>query len=250
MRSFACICVLTTHAPIPGGSNGLNFIGFFNYYATCGASILFFMISGALILYKPKPAIPFIKRRLSRIVCPMFFWTIISLLVAVIHGEMSLGEMAVKIAKIPLAPQESTYWFIYAIFGIYLFTPIVASWLNKAGRRELEFYLCVWAITLLLPYIAPHSHACDGIIDFAHGPLYYFYGFLWFAVMGYYLRKYVNLHTLKRWHAGIAVLVLALPVGLYLSPMGHDIIHDRMTLHAAFTCCVYFVILKHAHYSE
>ena len=49
VRSFACLCVITTHAPIPNGSDGQSFISPFNYYAMGGASILFFMISGFVI---------------------------------------------------------------------------------------------------------------------------------------------------------------------------------------------------------
>ena len=62
VRSFACLCVITTHAPIPGCSGGgTPLIAVSNYFAVAGASILFFMISGSLVLYKEKPVIPFLK---------------------------------------------------------------------------------------------------------------------------------------------------------------------------------------------
>ena len=52
VRSFACICVLMTHSPIPSTVEGRTFIPIYNFVAVGGASILFFMISGALVLYR------------------------------------------------------------------------------------------------------------------------------------------------------------------------------------------------------
>lgn len=87
VRSFACLCVITTHAPIPNGSNGQVFISPFNYYAMGGASVLFFMISGALILYKEKDTFPFLKKRVTRIAFPMIIWSIICLLISFFYGR-------------------------------------------------------------------------------------------------------------------------------------------------------------------
>lgn len=42
VRSFACLCVITTHAPIPNSGGGASLIAATNYYSVAGASILFF----------------------------------------------------------------------------------------------------------------------------------------------------------------------------------------------------------------
>ena len=42
IRSFACLCVITTHAPIPNTTGGgETFVSAFNYFSVAGASILF-----------------------------------------------------------------------------------------------------------------------------------------------------------------------------------------------------------------
>lgn len=246
IRSFACLCVITTHAPMPGFKNGLAWIAVFNFFSVAGASILFFMISGALVLFKPKPVVPFLKKRLSRIVFPMVFWTIVSLLVEVLSDGMTWSEFWHSILMIPISPQVGTYWFIYVIFGIYLLTPILATWLERCNKKDLQLYLCLWGVTLLIPYYAP----LKAIMFFSHGYLYYFYGFLWFAVMGYYIRRYVNISKYKTGHIALFIFLVILPAILYCTPLPHEVIHDRMALHVVALCVCYFVILKHINYSD
>ena len=250
IRSFACLCVITTHAPIPGGTNGLYMITPFNYFAVAGASILFFMISGALVLYKPKPVTPFLKKRLSRIVFPMVFWTIISLLIMVQAHEIGWSQFWHRVCMIPFGPQEGTYWFIYVIFGIYLLTPIFATWLEKCSQNDLKFYLSVWGVTLLLPYLGLLNKEFEVLVEFRQGYLYDFYGFMWFAVMGYYVRRYVNIKKYNNWHYVLFAFLVILPALLYLTPIPHSVIQDRLSLNLVALCVCYFVVLKHFNLSE
>ena len=153
VRSFACLCVITTHAPMPNGSDGQSFIPIFNYFSVAGASILFFMISGALVLYKEKDVFPFLKKRISRIALPMFIWSVVCLSIDYLTGEMGGVDFFRRVCLIPFYPQVGTYWFIYVIFGIYLVTPILAMWLNRSNETHILFYIGLWAITLFLPYL-------------------------------------------------------------------------------------------------
>ena len=246
IRSFACLCVITTHAPMPGLGEGYQIKAVYNYFSIAGASILFFMISGALVLYKPKPVIPFLKKRLSRIVFPMVFWTIVSLLIEVAISDMTWSEFCLHIIKIPIGPQVGTYWFIYVIFGIYLLTPILATWFERCSKKDLQLYLGLWGVTLLLPYFSEFKV----MVDFEHGYLHYFYGYLWFAVMGYYIRRYVNIPHFKWWHYAVFAGLVILPGILYLTPMDHRAIQNRMALHVVALCICYFIILKHFKYSN
>lgn len=246
VRSFACLCVISTHAPMIGWGHGHAFKAVFNYFSIAGASILFFMISGALVLYKPKPVVPFLKKRMSRIVFPMVFWTIVSLLVAVLSSEMTWSDFWKHIVKIPIGPQVGTYWFIYVIFGIYLMTPILATWLERCSKKDLQLYLAIWGVTLLIPYCG----ALERMIHFSHGYLYYFYSYLWYAVMGYYIRRYVNISQFKAWHIAVFAFLVLLPLILYKTPMHHGAIQNRNALHIVALCVCYFVILKHLNYSD
>lgn len=246
IRSFACLCVITVHAAVPGGTKGLYMLGPVNYFTASGASILFFMISGALVLYKPRPFGPFIKQRLSRIVLPMVIWTLISLLLYCCRGLMLWNELPRKILLIPFYPQYGTYWFIYVIFGIYLLTPIVTLWLEKCKRKELEVILAIGAFALSIPYFTYlFGEDLRQSLDKTYGWLYYFGGFMWYALMGYYLRKHVNILYLKLYHYIIFVILLILPLLLYQTRIPHDIIQNRMSINMAMLCCAYFIFIKH-----
>lgn len=252
VRSFACLCVITTHAPIPNGTGGgVPLIAVTNYFSVAGASILFFMISGSLILYKEKPIIPFFKVRLSRIVLPMVIWSIICLLIDYFTHEITGSQLTTKLLMIPFSPQVGTYWFIYVIFGIYLVTPPIASWLSRCDKKDVEIYLAIWAFTLLLPYLVKINSRFDAIVGFRSGYLYYFYGFLGFAVLGYYLRKYVTIPRLRWYHLALIAVLIVLPIILYQFPsIPHDVIQDRMSINIVCLSIVYFLILKHIHWSE
>ena len=119
VRSIACIFVIANHVVMPNMPKGTG-MNIFNHYTMAGASILFFMISGALVLYKPKPAIPFLKQCLSRMVLPMVIWTLVSLLIDKFTTSLTWEAFFTKVMLIPFTPQQGIYWFIYAIFGIYL----------------------------------------------------------------------------------------------------------------------------------
>ena len=251
VRSFACLCVIMTHAAMPNGSDGQSFIPIFNYFSVAGASILFFMISGALVLYKEKDVFPFLKKRISRIALPMFIWSVVCLSIDYLTGELSGGDYIKKISLIPFYPQVGTYWFIYVIFGIYLVTPILAMWLNRSKERDILFYLCLWAITLFLPYLVSFDIRFNSVVEYRHGVLYYFYGFLGFAVLGFYLRRYVNIKIYSFKHFTFLLFAIIMPCLLYcFTSVPHTIIQDRMSINIVAMCICYFIIIKHIHLSS
>lgn len=246
IRSFACLCVITVHAIVPDGTKGAYLIGPINYFSTSGASILFFMISGALILYKPKPFVPFIKQRLLRVVFPMLVWTVIALIIYCIKGEMSWNDLPRKLLLMPLYPQYGTYWFIYVIFGVYLLTPIIALWLEHCSKKELEIMLIIGVLALLIPYLSFYfGEELERSLDKSLGWLYYFGGYMWYAVMGYYLRKYINIRKFRFYHYATFIFVILLPLLLYQTKIPHDIIQNRMSINMAMLCCAYFILIKH-----
>ena len=75
VRSFARLCVIMTHAAMPNGSDGQYMVAIYNYLTIGGASILFFMISGALILNKERDTIPFMKKELLESFSQWYFGT-------------------------------------------------------------------------------------------------------------------------------------------------------------------------------
>ena len=251
VRSFACLCVIATHS-IPLGNNDTERLicSALLYISKSGASILFFMISGALVLYKPKPAFQFLKTRINRIVLPMVIWSIIQLLIYAIDKTITWPQFFTKVLLIPTGPQMRIYWFIYVIFGIYLLTPILSVWLERCKKRELEMYLLIWLVALLVPYFTLLNQEIRAICDIETGYLYYFSGYLWFAVAGYYLRKYVDIPSFKIWHFAVYGGLLLLPGVLFLTPLPHSLIQNHLSFGMALLCMCHFIALKHIKYSD
>ena len=115
------------------------------------------------------------------------------MVVKYIKEPMSGTELLRAIVNIPFAPQgHGVLWFMYALSGLYLLTPILSKWLKTATRREIEFYLLLWGVTLLYPYLKL-------ILDINTAPagiLYYFTGYSGYFLLGYYLKHYVIVHRI------------------------------------------------------
>lgn len=176
----------------------------------------------------------------------MVIWTLVSLLIDKFTTSLTWEAFFTKVMLIPFAPQQGIYWFIYAIFGIYLLTPILATWLQNTSKCELQFYLLVWAFTLTIPYLTHIHKDIHALIDHKNGVVYYFWGYLWAAVMGYYLRKYVNVSRFKPWHIAAIVGIIATPFALhYFSPLPVRSIDHRLSLPTMALSACYFIIIKH-----
>lgn len=249
IRSFACLCVITTHAPIPNCGSGEGLISIFNYYSVGGASILFFMISGALIFNKPQNMFPFIKTRFMRVFFPMVFWTVVYLAIELIRGKISFVELIKSILLIPFYPQQGTFWFIYVIFGIYLLTPMVSTWLNKCKKSDLEFFMAFWCFTLFLPYLEYFLPDLSKITIIT-GILYYFSGYIGFAILGVYLRRYMTFSFSSLLSLFICIVIVSFPWFLYyFTDIPHSIIQNRMSINHVFLATLYFLMIKAIRFS-
>ena len=187
IRVLACLMIISMHSPLPeGGTTYGLFLSSLSYLSAPGIG-LFFMVSGALLLPIMEPTSVFIKKRLTKIVIPTLIWTCFYLgLKSFYDGhQITLRD----ILSIPFSPQgNSIFWFIYVLIGIYLLSPILSRWLEKASKREMEFYLLLWTITLCYPYLKLFLN----INETETGILYYSSGYLGYFLLGYYLRKYVS----------------------------------------------------------
>ena len=248
IRSIACICVITAHAPIEGGHGGEWFLAPRLFLANSGASDLFFMISGALILYHPKSVKKFFKSKLLRIGIPLLIWSVISLLGHAAIHDITWGECTRRILLVPFVPQDGHYWFLYVLFGIYMLAPILSTWLERCGKSDLKVYLFVYLCALLVPYFAFFVPELNGLTDLRNGYLYYFSGFLWIAVLGYYIRRYVNIKKFRYYHVLIYALLLCSPGLFFLTPFPHGLTQNNLSIAMVALCVCHFILLKHLRY--
>lgn len=101
---------------------------------------LFLMISGALLLHKQEPYTAFFTRRFSKILIPWILWA--GLYVA--WMMFINGFETASLARIYYVTLVSQFWFMPLIVGIYLLTPLLRLWLDKAKFQDIMYALVLW----------------------------------------------------------------------------------------------------------
>lgn len=203
IRILACVMIIMMHAPIP--NTGISSVILStNGLLTAPGVGLFIMVSGALLLPVIMPTKDFLRKRLTKILCPTLFWTLVYMTIKLVQGDVVLSELPSYLASIPFSPQfNGVLWFIYMLIGLYLVAPIISPWLEKTSRRELELYLELWGITLCYPLI----RSFVGVNESNTGILYYLGGYAGYFLLGYYLRRYS-----LRIPFIVCIILIALPI--------------------------------------
>lgn len=187
IRVIACILVVSMHSPIPSPNANGVFLSALSYF-TAPCIGLFFMVSGALLLPVRENYTTFLKHRFGKVIVPTLFWTAIYITINV-YNAPDYGNLAKTVFSIPFSAQgNGVLWFMYTLAGIYLLAPIVSSWLEKAGKKDVEMVLLLWTITLCYPIL-------ELLVDINTsdtGILYYFGGYAGYFLLGFYLKKYTH----------------------------------------------------------
>lgn len=224
LRVLACFLVIVSHSCDPFvGRFDTNYPEFLNG-ALVGSLVrccvpLFVMMSGVLLLPVKMDMPSFYSKRAKRLVLPFVFWSLaLPVLyflyvnysgIEIVSPNIVMEEYTVKrtIEKMYTFIFNFNYdttplWYIYMLIGLYLFMPIISSWLKQAEKRDIQWFLRIWLISMCLPLIqiaAPYlgytgnygNMGLLGICDWnAYGMLYYFSGFLGYIVLAYYLVTY------------------------------------------------------------
>lgn len=86
------------------------------------------------------------------------------------------------------------FWYVYMVIGLYLFIPIISTWIRQASERQIQYFLGIWLLTIL--FNNSHFPVLDSPV-----PLPYFTGYLGYLVLGYYLRhqEFKNLKQIRFW---------------------------------------------------
>ncbi len=154
------------------------------------SSELFLSLSGAVLLPIKDSIRTFYKRRFRKLIPPFIFWSIIILVLGATIGSRDIDSTLNSLILLPIKPVEFSYWFIYVMIGLYLLAPFISPWLKNASKKQVELFLAIWSINLLMPYlnlIFPEIYLQEGS---HYWMLNYFGGFLGFWILGYYLRKH------------------------------------------------------------
>lgn len=158
---------------------------------------LFIMISGILIL-RPNRDIPlkeFYKKRLSRILIPLLFWTAFSFFWANwYYGDSVDVEFVVSSLKGAL--NNSHYYYLYVILGLYLIAPFLIFFLKKSKGGFALLTIAVMALSIngkifeFLPFNA--------------------FTFIFSFLMYFMLGRYLGVLLIKPWMALLGLVAYIL----------------------------------------
>ena len=150
------------------------------------------MMSGYLILSSPKTGDVTVlwKKRLPRLLVPLLMWTLVAIAWQMhLEDGITVQNFAAKLLAALSAPASLHLWYLYALAGLYVLSPILAGGLNSLDKTGRRFFLglilvieCKAMVQTLLPDQWDGWLAID-LID----RLNFFGGNLAVFVLGWYL---------------------------------------------------------------
>lgn len=160
LNILSCFCVIWLH------SNGLvhNYsVG--RYWATSlivetiayWAVPVFMMLSGATLMdYRKKyDTKTFFKKRVIKTGIPFIIWSVLILIWDNYSGRVLIQDKSIKhlCNMIILNQEETTYYFFWAIFSVYLSMPVLSLLTESKNRNILWYIVVVSAIFGSLPQL-------------------------------------------------------------------------------------------------
>ena len=145
---------------------------------------VFVMITGALLLPREYELGSFLKKRLTRVVIPFIFWSLIYIWYSWYNEELVFTNnlwVDVKLVLHNLRNGSSYHlWYVYMLIGLYFFIPIIGKFVRQASEKEILYFLLVWFVVMMLnqPYLSRFNPSID---------MHYFVGYAGYLVLGNYL---------------------------------------------------------------
>lgn len=201
---------------------------------------VFLMISGVLLLGKNYSLETFLTKRITRIVLPFIFWSIIYFLIKINPFDTIEVNIMIFLKGIKQG-MEYHLWYIYMIIGLYLFLPIINGWVKNASEHEVIYFLLIWMIVLLLNL--PFFNKFFTRIDFR-----YFSGFIGYAVLGYFLNNYIKFRN-RSFFAGIFIFgaIITITLTYFLSIRDNklnSIFYQYLSPNVILSSCGLFLFFK------
>ncbi|UEH06663.1 acyltransferase [Pseudomonas sp. HN8-3] len=153
---------------------------------------LFFMASGFLLLRKSEPIAEFFAKRISRVVWPLVFWSVVYVLWKVYYQGSRYSDFG-NFGKFIFSPVSYHLWYLYAIIGCYLFLPLLRSVAAERNDSLLMYYCVLWFFVMTMSPLVERYFGVKWQFDFSYAS-----GYIGYFVLGYLLgkREYKALHAI------------------------------------------------------
>ncbi len=191
IKALAVIAVVMIH--ISSGYLQENLVFTSTWYVAVVFELLFryavpffILSSGFLILRKPEP-VSSIPKRFKRVFVPFVFWMFVYAIFYYFLADCQRDILGFVLYFFNgfLDPTNISllFWFVYMILGLYVFAPILSKWIQNSSFKEIEYFLFIWVIVMIIHFITSLTGFKTIIYDY----LRYFSGAIGYFVLGYYL---------------------------------------------------------------
>lgn len=184
IRAMAIIFVLMAHSLRPYAEDTATFI---IKLTADSATMMFVMVSGALLLPVTGSYSGFMRKRIVRVLVPYTVWCLINSFLIYSEGWINEATLANDIRWTWLSYGFLAGWFVPFIMSLYMIMPLLSPWIATASRRHFHYVLILWLLSGLMPFTFP--------LFGVHSDFYLFQTFacgMPFAVMGYYIAHWRN----------------------------------------------------------
>lgn len=182
---------------------------------------LFVMMTGVLLLpVKPGVALgDFYRKRIGRLLPPLVFWSLALPALAYAYftgwGAHTANPSVDLAAYTPAGLGNRLWswvlnfnfdttplWYLYMLLGLYMVIPVMSAWLDRASKRDVQWLLGMWALSLLIPYLKLFAPALGYTGNYGNMELFggcdwnaittfhYVSGFAGYLLLAYYLKRW------------------------------------------------------------
>lgn len=260
VRVFACFLVILVHASenFYGAEGSTDMAGpqsFLHneadrlwvsvYDGFSRMSVPLFIIVSAFLLAPMKAGMTtweFYRKRALRILPPFFVFMVIYSIIPVLRDQADVAITARDLSRILLnfPTLAGHLWFMYPLFGLYLFIPVISPWLNKATEKEERFFIILFLISTCMPFLNRWCGELWGQCFWnEYHMLWYFSGYLGYLVTAHYIRTHLKWSHNKRLTVGFAGMIVgaALTIWSFYVQAVPGITHSTPVIEIGWSFC-------------
>lgn len=255
LRALSCFLVILTHSAMPALDSSFGVYMMMFSFISSPSSELFITLSSSLLVPTKLGLFEFYKKRFSKLLGPVVFWSLLIIFLNFINGKITITDSINNIILMPIQPVIGVYWFIYVIIGLYLIIPIVSPWIEKASKKDLLMVILIWCLTLFLPYVniifKKDVYILSGNYYFVTN---YLGGFIGYLFLGVYLRKYPILiqNKFKLFSLLFILLIIALVpygYGYGFNRSALVMVSDNLSLSSVSLVIMIFTLFQNIQFS-
>lgn len=236
VRVFACFLVMVVHASenfygAPGstdmagpqsllsGETDRLWVAIYDGFSRMAVP-LFIIVSAFLLvpMKEEQTSWQFYRQRALRILPPFFVFMVLystlPLLWGQIDGTTSLTDLSRILLNFP--SQAGHLWFMYPLFSLYLFIPVISPWLRRATAKEERFFIGLFLLSTCMPYLNRwFGEAWGQCFWNEYHMLWYFSGYLGYLVLAHYIRVHLTWNRARRLAIGATLMVVGAATTIY-----------------------------------